>query len=136
MSFSIVFAASPSAVYPKIVELCNHTAQRSSHHGCAEDGNLKRPHPPIIDGDKWVDWWLVVDWIWGRRHLTRDVPRYKLAKARQNTCTDQPWWPPSSHGRQGAPPLASRHRTISRHATKQVYRLGVVHPFLMLKSLF
>ena len=29
--------------------------------------------------------------------------------------------PPSSHGRHGAPPPASRHTTISRHATKQVY---------------
>jgi hypothetical protein len=49
VSFSIVFAASPSAAHPKMVELCNHTAQASSHHACAEDGNLKRPHPPIIE---------------------------------------------------------------------------------------
>ena len=67
MSFTIVFAASPSAAHPKMVELCNHTAQASSHHACAEDGNLKRPHLPIIDGDNWVDWWLVVGWIWGPR---------------------------------------------------------------------
>ena len=56
VSFSTVFAASPSAAHPKMVELCNHTAQASSHHACAEDGNLKRTHPPIIDGDNWVDW--------------------------------------------------------------------------------
>jgi len=34
------FAASPSAAHPKMVELCNHTAQASSHHACAEDGVL------------------------------------------------------------------------------------------------
>ena len=70
VSFSIVYAASPSAAHPKMVELCNHTAQASSHHACAEDGNLKRPHPPIIDGvgDNWMlGWWLVLGWIWGRR---------------------------------------------------------------------
>jgi len=50
-----------------MVELCNHTAQASSHHACAEDGNLKHPHLPVIDGDNWVDWWLVVGWIWGWR---------------------------------------------------------------------
>ena len=65
--FPIFFAASPSAAHPKMVELCNHKAQASSHHTCAEDGNLKRPHPPIIDGDNLVDWWLVVGWIWGRQ---------------------------------------------------------------------
>ena len=37
--------------------------------GFFPDGNLKRPHPPIIDIDNWVlvDWWLVVGWIRGRR---------------------------------------------------------------------
>jgi hypothetical protein len=60
---SIISAASHSAAQPKIVELCNHTAHASFHHVCAEDGNLKRSHPPIIDGDKQVDWWLVVGWI-------------------------------------------------------------------------
>jgi hypothetical protein len=67
VSFSIVFAASPSAAHPKKVELCYHTAQASSHHACAENGNLERPHLPIIDEDNWVDWWLVVGWIWSRR---------------------------------------------------------------------
>jgi hypothetical protein len=65
VSFSIVFTASPSTAHPKMVKLCNHTAQASSHHACTEDGNLKRPHPPIMDGDNWMDWWLVVGWIWG-----------------------------------------------------------------------
>jgi len=67
VSFSIVFAALPSAAHPKMVELCGHTAQASSHYAFAEDGNLKCPHPPIIDRDNWVDWWLVVGWIYGRR---------------------------------------------------------------------
>ena len=66
VSVSIISAASPSAAHPKIVELYNHTAQASAHHACAEDGYLKRSHPPIIDGDYQVDWWLVVGWIWGR----------------------------------------------------------------------
>ena len=48
-SFSFVFAVSPSVAHPKMVELCNHPAQVSSHHACAEDGNLKCPHLPIID---------------------------------------------------------------------------------------
>jgi hypothetical protein len=52
VSFCVGFAASPSAAYPKMVELCNHTAHTSSYHACTEDGNLKRPHPPIINGDK------------------------------------------------------------------------------------
>ena len=60
MSFPIIFTASPSAAHPKMLELCNHTAQAPSHHACTEDGNLKRPHPPIIDRDNWVDWLLVV----------------------------------------------------------------------------
>ena len=51
VSFSIVYAASPRATHPKMVELCNHTAQASSHHAFVEDGNFVRPHMPIIDGD-------------------------------------------------------------------------------------
>ena len=56
-----------------MVELCNHTAQASSHHACAEDDNLKRPHLPIIDGDNWgIGGWLMV--VYGvSGHLTRDV---------------------------------------------------------------
>jgi hypothetical protein len=53
--YSIVFAASPSIAHLKMVELCNHTAQASFHHEFAEDGNLKHPHPCIIDGDNWVE---------------------------------------------------------------------------------
>ncbi len=66
-SFFIISAASPSATHPKIMELCNHTAQASAHYACAEDGYIKFPHLPIIDGINWVDWWLVVGWIWGRQ---------------------------------------------------------------------
>ena len=73
----IISVASPSAAHPKIVELCNHTAQASAHNACAEDGNLKCPHLPIIDGDNGVNWWLVVGWIWGRwaSDLTHNVTR-------------------------------------------------------------
>ena len=67
-SFSIDFAALPSAAaHAKMVELCDHTAQWSFHYAFTVDGNLKCPHPPITDGDNWVDWWLVVGWIWGQR---------------------------------------------------------------------
>ncbi len=54
-------AASPSAANPKMVELCNHMAQASSPHGCAEDGYFKPLHPPNIDGDIWLDmgWFFV-----------------------------------------------------------------------------
>ena len=65
----------PSATHPKMVELCDHTAHVLSHYAFAEDGNLKCPHPPIINGDNWEDWWLVVGWIWVGGHLTRNVPR-------------------------------------------------------------
>jgi hypothetical protein len=29
----------------------NHTTQASGHYACAEDGYIKFPHLPIIDGD-------------------------------------------------------------------------------------
>ncbi len=75
VSFSIVFAVSPSATHPKMVELCNHKAHASFHHACAEDGNLKHPHPPIIDEDNWgIGGWLLVEFGVGG-HLTRNVPR-------------------------------------------------------------
>ncbi len=32
-----------------------------------------------------------------------------------------PWWPPSSHGRHGAPPPTPSHTTNSQHATTHVY---------------
>ncbi len=63
-SFSIISAASPTTAHPKMIELCNHTAQASAHHACAENDNLKHPHPPIIDGDIRMDWWLVVGCTW------------------------------------------------------------------------
>jgi hypothetical protein len=41
----------------------------------------------------------------------------------QNSCRsikhDEPWRPPSYHGRHGAPPLAPRHRDISQHVIQQ-----------------
>ena len=70
VSVSIVFAASPSATHPKMVELCNHTAQASSHHACAEDGNLKHCHPPIMmEIIGWIGGWLLVGYGVGG-HLT------------------------------------------------------------------
>jgi hypothetical protein len=55
------------------------------HAQSAEDGNIKCPQLPIIDGDIRVARWLVVGWILGRRTPDTQIPRYKLAKARQNT---------------------------------------------------
>jgi hypothetical protein len=34
-------------------------AQVASLQACAEDFNLKHPHPPIIHGNNQVDRWLV-----------------------------------------------------------------------------
>ena len=63
--------------YPSVPPgLCNHKAQASSHHACAEDGNLKRPHPPILLTEiiGWIGGWLLVRYGVGG-HLTRDLPR-------------------------------------------------------------
>jgi hypothetical protein len=60
-SFTMVSAASHSTTDHKIVELCFHTAQAFAHHACAEDGYLKCPHPPNIDGDIWWD----SGWVFG-----------------------------------------------------------------------
>ena len=60
----------PRCSHPKMVELWV-----SSRYAFAEDGNLKCPHLPIINGDNWVDWWLVVGGYGVRGHLTHDVPR-------------------------------------------------------------
>jgi hypothetical protein len=42
------------------------TIQGASQHTCAEDGYLKRPRPPNIGGDIWLDRWLVSGrtWVW------------------------------------------------------------------------
>ncbi len=42
--------------------------------------------------------------------------------------TPQPWWPPSSYSRHGAPLLAMRHLTISQHAMQQVDVVKAVDP--------
>ena len=52
-------AASPSTADPKMADLCNHTTQAYSSDGCTEDGYVKRPIQPNIDGDIWSG---------GRRH--------------------------------------------------------------------
>jgi hypothetical protein len=61
-----------TAANPKMMVLCNQTAQSSAHHVCAEDGYFKHPHMPIIDGDKGVDsgYFLLGIGIGGR--LTRN----------------------------------------------------------------
>jgi hypothetical protein len=65
-------AASPSAADLKKTGLCNHMAQASSYHVCAEDGCFKRPIPPNIDGDIWSDsGWVFVGFGVGG-HLTCD----------------------------------------------------------------
>ena len=72
VSFSIVFAASPSAADPKMADLCNHTAHASSSDGFAEDGYFKRPIQPNIYGDIWsVSGWFFVG-FWVGRPRTRD----------------------------------------------------------------
>jgi hypothetical protein len=69
-------AASPSTANPKMAELCNHTAQASFSHECAEDGCLKCPIPPNIDGDIWSDsGWVFVGFGVGG-HLTSFVYSY------------------------------------------------------------
>jgi hypothetical protein len=65
-------AASPSTADPKMADLCNHTTQAYSSDGCTEDGYVKRPIQPNIDGDIWsVSGWVFVD-FWVGRRLTRD----------------------------------------------------------------
>jgi hypothetical protein len=66
-SLTIEFDASPRAAYNKIVGPCTHSSQASTHHTWAEDGYLKRPHPPNIDGDNRWDRWMVYGWTWGWR---------------------------------------------------------------------
>ena len=68
VGFFIVYAASPSATHPKMVGLCNHTAQASSHHARAEDGLL------LTEIIGWIGGWLLVGYGVGG-HLARDVPR-------------------------------------------------------------
>ena len=48
-------------------------------------------------------------------HLTRKVPRWKLAKPR----THRPWRPPSSHDRHGALLPTPPHETISQDVARQ-----------------
>jgi hypothetical protein len=47
----MVSNASPGTTAPKMNEYFVDMAHVSSHHACAQDGSLKRPHPTIIDGD-------------------------------------------------------------------------------------
>ena len=60
---------------------------------------------------------MVFGWFWGCGTSDTRLARRKLGKKN----TPQPWRPPSSHGRHGAPPPAPPHTTISQHAMRQVY---------------
>jgi hypothetical protein len=66
-------AASPSAANPEMAEQCNHTAQASSHHACAEDRYFKRPIPPNIDGDIWSDMGWYFCWFLGGRTSDTEI---------------------------------------------------------------
>ena len=64
--------ASPGTTDPKMDESFIHTAQTSLDRQYAQDGYLKRPHPPIIGGDMWSDSSWFFDGFGVVRHLTRD----------------------------------------------------------------
>jgi hypothetical protein len=52
-----------------------HMAQVSYDRACAQDANLKRPHPTIFDGDmRWDSGWFLVGFGVGG-HLTHDLPQ-------------------------------------------------------------
>jgi hypothetical protein len=70
-------------------------AQAASQHKWSEeeDGYSKHPHPHIID---WDNQWLVVGWTWGQRHLTCNLPRWKLGITRT----------PMNHGGRRCPTAA------------------------------
>ena len=46
-------AASPSAAYPKMADMCKHMAHAFSSDGSTEDGYFKHHIQPIIYGDIW-----------------------------------------------------------------------------------
>jgi hypothetical protein len=52
---TMVSDASPGTATPKMNKSFIHMAHVSSDHACAQDGYLKRPHPPVIDGDMRLD---------------------------------------------------------------------------------
>jgi hypothetical protein len=64
--------------------MCNHTAQASAHHTCAEDSDLKRPHWPNIGGDIWSGRWLDSGRTWGWRSCDVCALVKKLGKMRLN----------------------------------------------------
>ncbi len=68
----MVFAASPRAADPKMVESPASMAHVSSSYACAKDGYFKQPQMANIDGDIWLDsgWFFVGFGVGG--HLTRD----------------------------------------------------------------
>ena len=69
---TMVSDASPGTADPKMNESFVHTAQMSYDRAFAQDGYFKRPHPTIIDDDKWSDsgWFCVGFGVGGR--LTRN----------------------------------------------------------------
>ena len=65
---TMVSDASPGTADPKMNESFVHTEQMSYDRACAQDGYFKRPHPTIIDDDKWSDsgWFCVGFGVGGR----------------------------------------------------------------------
>jgi hypothetical protein len=63
-----------------------------------------------------VGQWLVLGWFWGCDAPDTRLVRRKLGK--KNTA--QPWRPPSSYGRHGAPLPAPQHTADSPHIGQQV----------------
>jgi hypothetical protein len=72
---TMVSNASPSTAAPKMNKYFVRMAHMSYDRACAQDGYLKRLHPPIIDGDMRLDsrWFLVGFGVGG--HLTCDLPQ-------------------------------------------------------------
>ncbi len=70
---TVVSDASPGAATPKMNKSFDHMACMSCDRACAQDGNLKRPHPTIIDKDmRWDSGWFLGGLGVGG-HQTRDL---------------------------------------------------------------
>ncbi len=71
--------ATPITANPKMMEVCNQTAQSTAHHTCAQDGYFKHPHTPIIDGYKWLDsgWFFLGFGMGGRLTSKKTHPDHR-----------------------------------------------------------
>jgi hypothetical protein len=68
----MVSDASPGTAAPKMNETFIKMAHVSSNHAFAQDGNLKSPHPAIIDGDMRWDSGLILCGFGVGGHWARD----------------------------------------------------------------